>query len=130
MDFLGIGPFEIVLIIILAFLFFGPEKLPEIAAKAGKLYRNLKQTTSDITREISEEISAEKTSIAEDLSDEKTSLTKDISNLGKTISENISPDSERGHLKRPGIPGVDSSTNSKKTGETGTKPESNEGVHE
>lgn len=59
MDFLGIGPLELILILILGFLFFGPEKLPGMAAKAGKLYRNFRKATFDISRSISEELSAE-----------------------------------------------------------------------
>jgi sec-independent protein translocase protein TatA len=60
MDFFGIGPLEIVLILVLAFLFFGPEKLPEIAAKIGNIYRNLTKSTSDFTKAINDEIALEK----------------------------------------------------------------------
>jgi len=130
MDFLGIGPFEILLIIILAFLFFGPEKLPGIAAKAGRMYRNLVQTTSDITKTISEEISTEKKGIAEDLSDGKKSLTEDLSNLGKTIAEDISPEHQEGDFKITGTPGVDSNTSRKRAEKNRPKPKSNEGIHE
>src|SRR4030042_1936707 len=59
MDFMGIGPFELILILILGFLFFGPEKLPGMAAKAGKLYRNFRKATFDMTKSISEELSVE-----------------------------------------------------------------------
>ena len=59
MDFMGIGPLELILIMILGFLFFGPEKLPGMAAKAGKLYRNFRKATFDISKSISEEISKE-----------------------------------------------------------------------
>jgi Sec-independent protein translocase protein TatA len=60
MDFFGVGPLEIFLILLLAFLFFGPEKLPEIATKIGRIYRNLTRATSEINRTINEEISLEK----------------------------------------------------------------------
>ena len=59
MDFMGIGPLELILILILGFLFFGPEKLPGMAAKAGKLYRNFKKATFDLSKTISEEVSKE-----------------------------------------------------------------------
>ena len=62
MDFMGIGPLEILVILLLAFLFFGPEKLPEIAAKAGQVYRNIKKASFDVTRTIASEIPAEKNS--------------------------------------------------------------------
>jgi len=59
MDFLGIGPFELILILILGLLFFGPEKLPGMAAKAARLYRNFRKTTYELTRNISEEVNTE-----------------------------------------------------------------------
>ncbi|MFC1905809.1 twin-arginine translocase TatA/TatE family subunit [Chloroflexota bacterium] len=59
MDFMGIGPLELILILILGFLFFGPEKLPGMAAKAGRLYRNFRKSTFDMTKSISEELSKE-----------------------------------------------------------------------
>ncbi len=54
------GPLELLLILILAFLFFGPEKLPEIASKIVRVYRNLTKATGEINRTINEEISIEK----------------------------------------------------------------------
>jgi sec-independent protein translocase protein TatB len=57
MDFIGIGPLELILILILGFLFFGPEKLPGIAAKAGKLYRNFRKAAFNMSRSITEELS-------------------------------------------------------------------------
>ena len=59
MDFLGIGPFELILILILGLLFFGPEKLPGMAAKAARLYRNFRKSTYELTRTINEEVNTE-----------------------------------------------------------------------
>jgi sec-independent protein translocase protein TatB len=59
MDFMGIGPLELILILILAFLFFGPEKLPGMAAKAGRLYRNFRKSASEWGKTISEDLSSE-----------------------------------------------------------------------
>ena len=56
MNFMGIGSLELLLIFILAFLFFGPEKLPGMAAKAGELYRSFKRTTSGLSKAITEEL--------------------------------------------------------------------------
>ena len=130
MDFLGIGPFEIVLIFILAFLFFGPEKLPGIAARAGRMYRNFRQATSDITKSISEEISTEQKSIAEDLSDGKSSLTEELSGLGKTLVEDISAESPTDDSKTTETPGVDTRPTGKRAEKSRLKPKSNEGIHE
>ncbi len=48
-DILGIGPLELVLIMIVALLVFGPDKLPEIGAKMGKGVRELRQLSREIS---------------------------------------------------------------------------------
>jgi TatA/E family protein of Tat protein translocase len=78
MSFLGMGPLEILLILILGFLFFGPEKLPQMAAKAGKLYRNFRKATFDLSKSISNEVSAEEKTLSEDLSEIRKSFSKDL----------------------------------------------------
>jgi sec-independent protein translocase protein TatB len=130
MDFIGIGPLEIVLILVLAFLFLGPEKLPGIAARAGKIYRNFKQAASDITKTVTEEIATEQKTITEDLSHGKTSLTEDLSNLGKTITEDLSPEPPAGDSKTTGKPRVDTIQNRKRSRKTTLKPKSNERINE
>jgi TatA/E family protein of Tat protein translocase len=48
-DILGIGPLELVLILVIALLVFGPDKLPEIGAKMGKGVRELRQLSREIS---------------------------------------------------------------------------------
>ena len=50
MDILGIGPLELVLILVIALLVFGPDKLPEIGAKMGKGVRELRQLSREISQ--------------------------------------------------------------------------------
>ena len=49
MDILGIGPLELVLILVIALMVFGPDKLPEIGAKLGKGVRELRQLSREIS---------------------------------------------------------------------------------
>jgi TatA/E family protein of Tat protein translocase len=49
-DILGIGPLELVLILVIALLVFGPDKLPEIGAKMGKGVRELRQLSREISQ--------------------------------------------------------------------------------
>ena len=58
MDFFGIGFGEILLIIILALIIFGPGRLPEIARTIGRVTRSLRKTTSDFTASLTKEIEA------------------------------------------------------------------------
>ncbi len=51
-----IGFQEIVLILALALLIFGPKKIPEIARSLGKGFREFKQSTSGIMDSVNQEI--------------------------------------------------------------------------
>jgi len=91
-DFLGLGPLEILLVLILGFLFIGPDKLPGIAAKAGELYRKFRKATFDLTKSITEEVSAEAKSISKEVSAETKSLSKEISAETKSIAQEVTAD--------------------------------------
>ncbi len=60
MDFLGIGAEEIILIIILAILIWGPRRIIEIGRSLGKTVRAFKQATSDIVTQVNRELQEEK----------------------------------------------------------------------
>ena len=51
MEFLNLGPFELLLVLIVAFLILGPERVAEVGNSLGRLTRQLRRTTSDLTRE-------------------------------------------------------------------------------
>ncbi len=51
MDFFGISFTELLVLAALAFILFGPEKLPEYAEKAGRLIARLRQATSEATEQ-------------------------------------------------------------------------------
>jgi len=101
MDILGIGFAEIVFILIIAMMVFGPRRLPEIAAKAGKIVRDLRNMSNGLLAEWQREITVaarleelEKakqefnqmkedfTGVKQELTDAKTSVT----DVTKTIS--------------------------------------------
>jgi Tat protein translocase TatB subunit len=56
MDILGIGFPELVLIFIIAMMVFGPRRLPELAAKAGKFIADLRNMSSGLMTEWQREI--------------------------------------------------------------------------
>jgi sec-independent protein translocase protein TatB len=53
MDFFDIGFFEIVVVLVVALIVVGPEKLPEYARKFGKVVRDLRKMTKNFTGEMS-----------------------------------------------------------------------------
>jgi sec-independent protein translocase protein TatA len=56
MDFLGIGGWEIFLILIVALLIYGPGRIVEVARNLGKIVRTVKNAGSTITAQISKEL--------------------------------------------------------------------------
>ncbi len=56
MDFFGIGGWELLLILVVVFMIFGPRKLPEIAQKMGKFMYNFKKYSTDLNQTIKSEV--------------------------------------------------------------------------
>jgi len=59
MDFFGIGLGEVLLILVLALIIWGPHKLPEIARFMGKATRAFKKASFDITSAVTKELDLE-----------------------------------------------------------------------
>lgn len=53
MNFFGIGPMELVFILILALIIFGPGRLPEIGRAVGKSIRDFRAMTQEVTSQFS-----------------------------------------------------------------------------
>ncbi|MGC8837791.1 MAG: Sec-independent protein translocase subunit TatA/TatB [Anaerolineae bacterium] len=56
MNFFGIGPMELVFILILALIIFGPGRLPEIGRALGKSIRDFRAMTQEVTTQFSLEL--------------------------------------------------------------------------
>ena len=48
----GIGPFELLLILVVALVVFGPKRLPEIGKAIGQAIRGLKEQSDKLTQEL------------------------------------------------------------------------------
>src|SRR6266849_3191874 len=59
MNILGMGPMEIVLIVVLALIVFRPAKLPEIMGQVGKAINDFRRATSELSDEFNRTIQAE-----------------------------------------------------------------------
>ena len=59
MDFFGVGVWEVILVLIVAAVIVGPEKLVEIGRTLGRMANNLKKASSDLTTQVTKEIEAE-----------------------------------------------------------------------
>ncbi|MCM8746702.1 twin-arginine translocase TatA/TatE family subunit [Thermomicrobium sp. CFH 73360] len=65
MDFFGMGIGEILVIMMLALILFGPGKLPEIAAGIGRAVREFRNATRELTSEFEQAFREVQTSTAE-----------------------------------------------------------------
>jgi len=54
MNILGMGPGELIMIAMIGLIIFGPDKLPEIATQIGRVVRDIRRSTADVTREFHE----------------------------------------------------------------------------
>lgn len=54
MDFFGIGPLELILILLVFFIFVGPAKLPEIAGMIGKGMRKFREASAELNKGLKE----------------------------------------------------------------------------
>ena len=51
MEFFGIGAPELMVILVIAIVLFGPDKIPTMAAQVGKTIRDFRRYTSELTKE-------------------------------------------------------------------------------
>ena len=92
MDFVGIGFFEILLVLVIAMLVVGPRRLPELARKMGDMMRRFKMATTDLTRTITEEVERETGGIEDEVSSDGKSLKDEIKAAGDSIREDLKLD--------------------------------------
>lgn len=58
MEIFGVGPLELLVIFMLALIFIGPGKMPEVAASIGKAMREFQRASAELTEALNVEIAA------------------------------------------------------------------------
>ncbi|HIC93030.1 MAG TPA: twin-arginine translocase TatA/TatE family subunit [Anaerolineae bacterium] len=66
MNFLGIGPWELILILVIALLVFGPRRLPEIGRALGRTIAEFRRMSQELAAEMAQELEAEPPQKAEE----------------------------------------------------------------
>ena len=79
MDFLGIGPFEIALVVLIAFIVLGPDRIPGVMRQLGKWVRQLRELTNNITRDYGTDI--------QQLTGEITALQEEFRSIQREIGQ-------------------------------------------
>ena len=70
----GIGFGELILLLVIALIVFGPEKLPEVAKTLGKFYRQVKDYTDSLRETVERELSIEDLKKINNIPDEVSQL--------------------------------------------------------
>ena len=94
MGFFDMGLMEILLILAIALIIWGPGKLPEIARTIGKAIYTLRKASADLTSTVTKELSMEekdRLSKSKAKSDDKTKESSDTETAESSTKETTSP---------------------------------------
>lgn len=91
MNILGMGPMEILLIVVLALIVFGPAKLPEIMGQVGKAIGDFRRATSELSDEFNRTIQAELQETRSVVEDTKSAVTGAHASINSAISGTLAP---------------------------------------
>jgi len=79
MNVLGVGPLELVVIMIVALIFVGPERLPRLAADLARTIREIRKYTNSLAAEFNE--------VVQDLEKETRAETAEWKEIGQGLSD-------------------------------------------
>lgn len=89
MDFFGIGPLELIVILLILLIVIGPAKLPEVAGAIGRGIRKFREATTELTKdfkEMAEEVKDAEKEVSTAL-DPTGGLTKDLKEMAKEVKD-------------------------------------------
>ena len=86
----GLGVGEVFIILIIAFLLFGPKQLPELGRQVGKAVKGLKETADDLRQTVEPEVNLltqEMKMVEQDLQASMKDAQEEIQAIGKKPGE-------------------------------------------
>ena len=86
----GLGVGEVFIILIIAFLLFGPKQLPELGRQVGKAVKGLKETADDLRQTVEPEVNLltqEMKMVEQDLQASMKDAQEEIHAIGKKPGE-------------------------------------------
>jgi TatA/E family protein of Tat protein translocase len=84
----GLGVTEVLVILVVAFLLFGPQQLPEVGRQVGKAIKGFKEATEDVRKSVEPELNlmqAEMKAVEQDL---ESSMKEAEESIKKSADEN------------------------------------------
>jgi|APMI01.1.fsa_nt_gi Tat protein translocase TatB subunit len=95
--FFDISGGELLVILVVVFLVFGPEKMPEMARKAGRLMNQMKKASTDLTNEFKKETSVLKNEIEaahSGVNQELESVRREVNNTRAQVLSSMNTETE------------------------------------
>ena len=92
MNFFGIGLPEIILILLIALIVVGPQRLPEVAVQIARAIRQLRGYATDATTQIRaelDELTKEYDEVRKELRDFRQAVLKDVSSVSEDIDRTL-----------------------------------------
>ena len=83
MGFLDIGPLEVLLILTIALIIWGPGRIPEIARTLGRIVHTLRKASFDLTAEVTKEMDREEKNGPPQSRENSSDKTEESSDVGK-----------------------------------------------
>jgi sec-independent protein translocase protein TatA len=86
----GLGAGEILIILIIAFLLFGPKQLPEVGRQVGKAVKGFKETADDLRKSVEPElnmIQQEVKMVEQDFQASMKEAEEEITSAGKEVEQ-------------------------------------------
>jgi sec-independent protein translocase protein TatA len=108
--FLDVSGGELLIIMLVVFLVFGPEKMPEMARKAGRLMNQMKKATNDLTNEFKKETSVlhnEINAVQSKVKDQVESVNREFNRTKAQVQTSLNDDSIPVITPDPEIPDVE-----------------------
>jgi sec-independent protein translocase protein TatA len=125
--FLDVSGGELLVILLVVFLVFGPEKMPEMARRAGRLMNQMKKASSDLTREFKKETSVfqnEITAVQSKVKDQVESVNREFNRTKAQVNTEMNIDSKPA-FSEESVPPVTETDSDKVTAAESHPPESN-----
>jgi len=91
MDFLGIGPLELIVILIIALIVVGPERLPQVAQSLSRTLRNLRDMSQEFSAELQRELTVVPPTEATGYKELRQSLSKPLKEVQADLQRALTP---------------------------------------
>jgi Tat protein translocase TatB subunit len=112
--FLDISGGELLVIMLVVFLVFGPEKMPDMARKAGRLMNQMKKASNDLTREFKKETSVlqnEINTVQSKVKDQVESVNREYNSTRTQVNNELNTPAKTSVTTDPKLPGKEKAEN-------------------